>query len=212
MKIDCVADLHGELPRLPGGDILIIAGDVQGSDDERYLKDFSTWLHGLDYDLKVMVFGNHDTFFEEHCKVSKYLFIPRVNVLSDDCIEYAGLKIGGSPWTRKFKGMNPRCMAFTCNTEQELYEKWKNIPLNLDILVTHSPPYLTADMTRLGQHVGSISLLDYSENFGNLKLWVCGHIHEGYGKYKMKNGATLVNASIMNEFYEPINEYIRVEL
>jgi hypothetical protein len=30
--IDCISDLHGNEPKLPGGDILIIAGDMTARD------------------------------------------------------------------------------------------------------------------------------------------------------------------------------------
>lgn len=41
MKIDCIADLHGHKPELPGGDVLIIGGDLtaRGTEPE-YLRVF----------------------------------------------------------------------------------------------------------------------------------------------------------------------------
>jgi Icc-related predicted phosphoesterase len=43
------------------------------------------------------------------------------------------------------------------------------------------------------------------------KLHVCGHIHVGHGKYQL--GETMVvNASICNEAYDPVNPPIVVDL
>jgi Icc-related predicted phosphoesterase len=40
---------------------------------------------------------------------------------------------------------------------------------------------------------------------------VCGHIHEGHGRFDL--GATkIVNASLVDEDYRPINPVIEIEL
>lgn len=55
---------------------------------------------------------------------------------------------------------------------------------------------------------------EHSKNMDNLKirprLSVCGHIHEAYGICVHYNGIHLVNASYVNERYQPINKPIRV--
>jgi hypothetical protein len=146
-------------------------------------------------------------------------------------------KIWGSPWTLRFKGMNPHCMAFTVDTEEELAEKWALIPDDVDILVTHSPPYCgpsyegqnpTESYTKLDrvrrygpfghereENVGSPSLSKKCNPDAGLILHVFGHIHEAYGHYHEMNPVFethLVNASHVNERYEPINKPIRIEL
>jgi Icc-related predicted phosphoesterase len=128
--------------------------------------------------------------------------------------EHRKLKIWGSPWTLRFKGMNPNCMAFTVDTEEELAEKWALIPDDVDILVTHGPPFTILDITADGRQLGSTSLM--SEHMRRLrpKLWVWGHIHEAYGQdgdYSW-NYTNYVNASHVNERYEPVNKPIRIEL
>ena len=141
------------------------------------------------------------------------------------------LKIWGSPWTLKFEGMNPRCMAFTCDTEEELAEKWALIPDDVDILVTHGPPRSVLDWNNSGNNYGSRSLLRHATSLPNLKLFVFGHIHEAYGLYnpkdliefeqknkhifgtaKCKSMPYIVNASHVNERYKPVNKPIRVIL
>jgi Icc-related predicted phosphoesterase len=123
-------------------------------------------------------------------------------------------KIWGSPWTKTFQGMNPNCKAFAVDTEEELAGKWALIPDDVDILITHSPPFTILDRTSRGRQVGSTSLM--AEHIQRLRprLWVVGHIHEGYGQegpYTWNN-TKYVNASIMNESYDPVNKPVRIEL
>lgn len=140
------------------------------------------------------------------------------------------VKIWGSPWTKTFPGINPNCKAFTVDTEEELAEKWAMIPEQTDILITHSPAYGFGDeVTRIKdyriheEHAGSTSLLKWISNHSkSLKLNVCGHIHGGYrvgdvrAAKKMCNdpmpSPILVNASHVNERYEPVNKPIRIIL
>src|SRR5208337_2162917 len=138
------------------------------------------------------------------------------------------LKIWGSPWTKTFERMNPHCKAFTCDTEEELAEKWALIPDDIDILITHSPPQYGLDKTINQFFVGSESLRDCV--FKNQpKLHVFGHIHEAYGIITKETiqdlifkitgkfderlfSTTIVNASHVNERYKPVNKPIRVIL
>lgn len=220
MIIDCISDLHGSYPKLPGGDILIIAGDLTGSDRQVQYLQFREWVLNQDYQKRILVAGNHDGCIEN----GKFYFNEDwlgVDYLCDSGTEYMGYKIWGSPWTKYFEGMNPNCMAFTCRSEDELNKYWQLIPNDTDILVTHSPHYGMLDRTISEEHVGSKSLLSRTINLPNLKLHVFGHIHEGYGIYDIRHVQEMlgdplvpvkVNSSHMNECYEPVNEYIRVNL
>jgi Icc-related predicted phosphoesterase len=135
------------------------------------------------------------------------------------------LKIWGSPWTKRFEGMNPHCMAFTVDTDEELAEKWGMIPYDTDVLITHSPPACILDavenyMEGQIENVGSFRLIHYLTII-QPKLHIFGHIHEGYGKVTSKNlqiienlfpNTTFINASHVNEHYKPVNKPIRIEL
>lgn len=212
MDITAISDLHGHYPKLEGGDLLIVAGDLTKGyfDDDIYW--FDEWLRDQNYKKKIVVAGNHDN---ELIGKGYDFAISGAMYLCDSGTEFEGLKIWGSPWTKRFNGMNPHCMAFTVDTEEELEEKWKLIPDDTDILVTHSPPQSCLDFTTIqhGQIVygfGSKSLqMEYRRI--NPKLHVFGHIHEGHGQDK--NVITkFVNASHVNADYEPVNKPIRIEL
>ena len=136
--------------------------------------------------------------------------------LCDSGAEFEGLNIWGSPWSKTFEGMNPHCKAFTVDTEEELAEKFARIPHDIDILITHSPPYGILDNTIEDENVGSGSLSIALINRPRIIMHIFGHIHESYGKTGPKRlncgWRTFVNASHVNENYEPVNKPIRVIL
>jgi len=221
MIVDCIADLHGSRPQLCGGELLIIAGDLCATDFEKELEDFRRWDALSLYDQVVIVPGNHDTVLESLSGEAQGLFPRNVSYLVDSEAKFGRCKIWGSPWTKQFEGMNPRCMAFTLPAEKDLEEKWGLIPSDTDILVTHSPPFLYGDLSAKGKHCGSITLRDRARMLRSLRLWVFGHIHEGHGCYiadddlglpfdrKILSRHTpliMVNASIMNERYKPVHK------
>ena len=216
MIIDCISDLHGHYPKLDGGDLLIIAGDLTDNDSDQSHLDFIQWLHDQKYKKKIYIAGNHDHFLFDKTRHGYIKTDPKYNIdyLCDSGTEFEGLKIWGSPWTRSFYGMNPKCKAFTCHTEIELKDKFSLIPSDVDILITHCPPYGIFDLTSRMEEVGSISLnriVLSNDRFTNLKLHVFGHVHECGGR-KMHTSICFVNASIMNEVYDPVNKPLRVIL
>ena len=126
-------------------------------------------------------------------------------------------KIWGSPWSLAFEGINPHCKAFTVDTEEELDDKFSFIPDDTDILITHIPPWGIMDCTEDGRNVGSFSLHKHGSQRVRPILNVWGHIHESYGYLEMKNvfeniNYRFVNASHVNERYQPVNKPIRVIL
>lgn len=219
MIVDCISDLHGHYPELEGGDLLIVAGDLTARDCRSDHLNFLTWLETVPYEKLIFIAGNHDNYiqkYNEDCLNdfnSKETFV----YLCDSGTEFEGLRIWGSPWTLRFPGMNPHCMAFTMKTEEELACKWAKIPEDTDILVTHSPISHYLDKTIDGRRAGSGSLRVKTRDIfmkkgGPIKLHVCGHIHESYGQEGDGTIPIRVNASHVNERYEPVNKPIRVVL
>lgn len=231
MIIDCISDLHGHFPELEGGDLLIVAGDLTARDTEAQYREFTHWLAEQKYKKKIFIGGNHD-----NCLVGKPpIVFGNCEYLCDSVTEFEyqefetcldstlcftkkkKLKIWGSPWTNTFDGISPRCTAFT-GTEELLKAKFALIPDDIDILVTHGPPYGILDtVKKYGPfsherevNVGSDSLLNNVIRI-RPKLHIYGHIHEGYGQ--LQDPDTLfINCSHVNEDYEPINDPIRIIL
>lgn len=208
--IDCISDLHGHLPQLSNGDLLIIAGDFTASHS---ISEFVRIMESLllnypKYRNYVLICGNHDEFSRQlEEQINRFKLEFNISYLENNGTTINGLKIWGSPWSRWFKEINPKCTSFTCSSEQ-LNDHWNLIPDDTDILVTHMPPYGILDQNAKGEHLGCPYLLDHVKRI-KPKLHVFGHIHEGHG-LKVMDGTTFVNASIMDEYYDPTNEPIRI--
>lgn len=213
MIIDCCGDLHGHYPKLEGGDLLIICGDLTASDTQKQIDKFDDWLTAQKYRKKIFIGGNHDNSLIIE-KPRKYLIrygnncTEKFEYLCDSGTEFEGLKIYGSPWSKTFPGMNPKCKAFTVDTEEELAEKWGKIPSDLDILITHSPPYGILDQNVQGEYCGSKSLLETIHRI-NPSLVVYGHIHEFGLRKKIENDILFVNSSFVDERYKPRNGFMK---
>ena len=67
IRIVLISDTHNlhRTLHMPEGDILVHAGDFTNNGTQKEIKDFDTWLAGLDYQHKILVPGNHDTGTEE---------------------------------------------------------------------------------------------------------------------------------------------------
>jgi Icc-related predicted phosphoesterase len=150
------------------------------------------------------VAGNHDQSIEA-CGVPDGL---RCHYLEDEEVELLGLRIWGTPWQPWFYDW-----AFNAprrEGEAFLASKFDAIPSGVDIVVAHGPPRGYADLTRGNEHVGSTAMTRTLERV-QPPLMVCGHIHPAYGRYRL--GATeIVNASLVDEDYQPVNAVVTIEL
>jgi len=82
----------------------------------------------------------------------------------------------------------------------ELQQKWDDIPLNTDILVTHGPAWGHLD-TVVGKSMNlGCELLAERLKVLKPKIHVFGHIHSGYG-YKFVDGTHYFNAAVLGEDY-----------
>jgi hypothetical protein len=229
MIIDAISDMHGAFPNLLGGDLLIIAGDCTSNDSLPAWHDFFDWLDKQQYNKKILVAGNHDNFCKQWATAGTFTADeyyqlypdenPTIDYLCDSGTEFEGLKIWGTPWSLWFHGINPHCKAYTC-TEIELRKHLLSIPRDIDILISHGPPYGIFDKVLEYQsgrirNCGSTTLsnlvLDGS-HFSNLKAIIFGHIHEHGGKKLQTTLTTFYNVSIMDENYDPTHAPTRIIL
>ncbi|HKX84397.1 MAG TPA: metallophosphatase domain-containing protein, partial [Pyrinomonadaceae bacterium] len=137
-RIVCISDTHNcnEQIAVPEGDILIHSGDatIKGTDQE--VIEFIRWFSRLPHKHKIFVAGNHDWFFElDNNYARRLLADSNITYLQDSSTQIDDLKLYGSPWQPRFFDW-----AFNLDRGYELAEKWKLIPNDIDILITHGPP------------------------------------------------------------------------
>lgn len=205
MKIAALSDLHGHPPpAIPPCDLLIVAGDIcpdyiDGQDaaffPEKqamwYGKRIYPWLDAINAPA-VLTWGNHDW-----CGQARPLWRDDDRIVVDRVVTVAGLRVWASPWSNRFGGW-----AFMAHPH-ELAPIYAAIPEDVDIIVSHGPPYGNGDENAEGEHCGSRELLAAIRRV-RPSLVVCGHIHEGYGQYDC-DGIPILNVSLVDEAYRLVH-------
>lgn len=199
MKVVLISDTHGLHDRLkvPNGDMIIHAGDVSGSGTESEVLSFLNWFSSLNFKHKVFVAGNHDFILEERSSLVDGYLCKGVTYLQNSSIEIEGLKIYGSPYTP-----NLNDWAFL-KSKKEMKKEWDLVPNDLDILVTHSPPYKILDYTILDGNIGCQYPLNRVLEV-NPRIHVFGHVHEAHGMVEI-SGTKYFNACSLDENYSVKN-------
>lgn len=67
---------------------------------------------------------------------------------------------------------------------------YNRIPQDTDILITHTPPFMTLDATKKGKHAGCPVLSAKLAELRRCRLHVFGHIHECAGAQINTNDPT----------------------
>ena len=199
MKITLISDTHTQHDklRLPGGDLLIFAGDFMSSGySKTEVINFLGWLDEQPYDFIVFIAGNHDRWVENFNEDFRGLLTGYKNIeyLQDEWIIIDGVKIYGTPWQPWFHNW-----AFNLQRGEALQKKWDMIPEDADILITHSPPFRILDKCEDGYRAGCENLLNRL-NVVKPKINVFGHIHEACG-HVYQDGTHFFNASVLDARY-----------
>jgi len=210
MRITHISDTHNKHNqlngKLPGGDILIHSGDVTSIGRKSEVERFIKWFNGIDnYTHKIFIAGNHDltfdreilyrdkaAYFDVHTNwtdevaegkpdwLKNLLDIelnPNVFYLENNFIEIDQIKIWGSPISPTF-GYG---WAFNKDRGSEINHVWNGIPMDTDIVITHSPIYGYCDRaSNTNQNVGCEQLYHRLQEV-KPHLHFAGHIHEAYG-------------------------------
>ena len=216
-RLTFISDTHTKHEKLngflPGGDILLCAGDISSRGYKTELENFFKWFDGIDnYDHKIFIAGNHDFGFQDEPETIKGLLTgyKTIDYLQD---EYLGiqdgdepeLKIWGSPWQPEFHNW-----AFNLTRGEKIKEKWDLIPDDVDILITHGPPFGKLDYVPYNNiNVGCEELLLKVQQI-KPKIHLFGHIHEGSG-YVFDGNTHYINAAVLNGRYEFQNKPITIE-
>lgn len=230
LQVTAISDTHCKFPdSLPGGDLLVHAGDFTYRGRFQEVNEFFGWLEKqLDkYDHIVYIAGNHEcSFGERPDEVKKWraAHSERMIYLEHETTQIKGFNIFGSPYTPSFG------WGWAFNVDRgHLHAYWEAVPDTTDLLITHGPPFGFGDFVEekhwgrdaLGQEAWN-SVYEHKgdeELFTELKrikpqAHVFGHFHAAYGKYYPDSleGVTLINASLCGEDYQLTNKPVSFEL
>lgn len=218
MRICAISDIHGHLPQIPECNVLLIAGDISLAFEEDevvakwWANEFRAWLHALQERQIVVIgiAGNHDFIMEAQNR----WFVDRLNLpwiyLEDEGIELGGVKFWGIPWQPWFQDWAFNAPQYDPN-EIFLREKYRMIPSDTDVIISHGPPAGFHD--KVGRnHIGSKAFNDCLQRI-EPTLAVAGHVHHGFGVTHVETGTddkivTIANVSqtaVVKGQYVPAN-------
>ena len=237
MRITHISDTHNKHKqldgKLPGGVLLIHSGDISSLGRKHEVESFIKWFGMQDYTHKVFIAGNHDMSFDREillrdklahfegktnwvneCAEGKPEWLvemlsnlpDNVYYLENSSIKLEGINIWGSPVSPSF-GYG---WGFNKDRGHDINEVWSTIPMDTDIVITHSPIYGYNDRAQnTNENVGCADLYHRLHEV-KPHLHFAGHIHEGHGwgtiPYKDEWGDIYTfNGSTCNLRYEAIN-------
>lgn len=191
MRILHLSDTHGchrRLTTLPEADVIVHSGDFTMTGSEQEAIDFLNWLCDLPYPHKIFICGNHDD-----CLYGANIdgLDSNVHYLCNSGVEIDGVKFYGVPM---FMG--------DCVSDRQAKNIAK-IPVDTDVLITHSPAYGILDFDDNINYGDEQLLTRVMEIRPRLHLF--GHIHAQHGIIEA-NGITFSNGAIMNSDYSSINQ------
>ncbi|PTB63486.1 Metallo-dependent phosphatase [Trichoderma citrinoviride] len=208
-RIVCISDTHNCTVKLPPGDVLIHAGDLTNKGSISELSRAVKWLEEADFEAKIVVAGNHDVTLDEdfyfhhgdhfHNKI-KQNPADCINLLASSpsltylCHDSATIRLKsptgphteftvfGSPYSPRsgLWAFYYEAPASQDGIGADLTSLWELIPLETDIVVTHTPPRTHCDQPD-GQQSAGCEALRQALWRVRPKLAVCGHIHDGRG-------------------------------
>ncbi|KAI1640030.1 calcineurin-like phosphoesterase [Biscogniauxia mediterranea] len=182
IKIVFLSDTHESIvENVPDGDLLIHCGDLVNDGTAASIQKQIDWLVSLPHQHKVLVCGNHDSWFdinsrsEEDSLACRSVDLKTIRYLERKSItlnfkDGRRLNIYGAPDIPICGGPDN---AFQYPVDQP---PWDNtIPLDTEILITHTPPRHHLDLS-----LGCPGLLKEIWR-KRPKVHVFGHVHWGRG-------------------------------
>lgn len=218
MKIVVISDTHTRFDKLviPECDLLISCGDYSNNGTIAEVVSFHKWLNKQPAKYKISVQGNHERGVQNNYVLSKNLAeqeCPGVFFIDEGLIVIKGIRIWCSAITPEYLNW-----AWNRARGEEIKEHWDKIPNDIDILVTHGPPYLILDKAykhhpaghKIEVFHGCVDLLNKIRTIPTLKHHFFGHIHESHGNHT-QDGIMFWNAAICNSRNWPVNPPTVVE-
>lgn len=218
MRIVATSDTHFpfKADRFPEGDVLIHAGDLMytGLPDE-----FSSRVDSfaaLNYKSKLYVPGNHDYHLQNYEGLARAELRNKAKVKTvgtrPDFARHRlpnGMQMLGIPYVTGINGW-----AF-CRDEEWLLEYLRSLDFDnnyCEVVVSHAPMYQVLDAVSAHEHVGGMALNRWYYGLKKKPLvWICGHIHESYGR-QLNEDTAFYNVAMCDRMYEQSNAPMVIDL
>lgn len=227
MKICGISDMHGQLSfKVEPCDVLCICGDIVPlniqSNTVKTLnwieREFKPWCSEQPCKNILLIGGNHDICFEHNEEEMKYIFRnTKVKYLVDETYEYTDEESGkiykfyGSPWCHIFGHW-----AFMI-PDEAIAEKLKNMPNDIDVLLTHDAPYGTSDVLQQNvpwnthDHIGCKPIADAVIE-KQPKVHLKGHLHSTNHECEMLGDTKVYTVSLLDEKYQLVYEPLYLDI
>jgi Icc-related predicted phosphoesterase len=194
--------------QLESVDILFVAGDFSLRRTEEELIDFLSWMREQHEGSIVLVSGNHDRYYWKN--TPRFLALMNeydICYLENSSVDLLGLKIWGSPITAPaLTGLKRRFEM----DESSRNEIWTTIPPDVDVVITHCPPFGILDSSE-GFSLGCKSLLDRIFEI-KPKYHLFGHIHQSYGRVALASTIFCNGALCGDVTYGIVNNAVYFEI
>ncbi|MFB6265712.1 MAG: metallophosphoesterase [Candidatus Nanohaloarchaea archaeon] len=187
---------------------ILTAGDFHGSEELK--QGVVDELEERDYDLLLMIgdYGSEEFYEDLVGSVNTpYLgttgnwdfgFEPPENNELDKLFNYQKVE---------FKGYSFLLLGsvYPDDFMEQAKEFFEDVPNEKRVVASHYPPHMLGDLADNGNRAG---FAEFRELVMREKpaLWVCGHIHEDYGKF------SLMNTTVLNTAGEKSGKGWRVEM
>lgn len=237
MTFTHISDTHlkHESLKLPKVDCIIHSGDEGSRTTPIELYNFMEWFNKQEAQLKIFIAGNHSICLDWNWVISqkkkgKYEgevaeknykqgqeiinSYKDIKYLNNSEYIYEGIKFYGSPITPSF---HRQYWAFNADRGEEINKYWAQIPTDVNVLITHGPPYGMLDVIPESfksspdedTHRGCKDLLNViKKRLLKLRLNCFGHLHSSYGvvlePVSNTRNVLFSNGSVLDEDYNLI--------
>ena len=185
IRIVAISDTHTQKATcLPAGDVLIHAGDLANAGTVTEIQEQIDWLSSLPYDHKIVIAGNHDSYLDPRSRPredeGRRLEWKDVTYLQHSTLKLFFSKQGNRELRFYGAPQIPQCggkdFAFQYHRNDDAWTG--TIPLETDVLITHTPPRYHLD---LPAGLGCDYLLKEAWRV-KPRVHVFGHVHADYGR------------------------------
>ncbi|MEE8113632.1 MAG: metallophosphatase domain-containing protein [Nitrososphaerales archaeon] len=227
MKIVAISDTHTKHKKItiPKCDVLVHAGDFSWKGTYWETFRFMKWLNEQPAKHKIVIAGNHELTLDASNRGrfdaniwAAMRGISDVHYLDNSSVTIDGIKFYGTPWTPffydwAFNGSEGADAPIRMEGNRDLVEVYGEIPEDTQVLICHGPPRGIVDMA-YDERAGSYEMrkLLESDKLALLRLYLCGHIHEGRGHEIACGNVNFCNVSSLGRDYSTAQTPVVIDL